>query len=408
MGTITTPEHEILEGETRNREPLETAGARRESNRFETTAGAAEHNGRMDWAAGKPRPQQPGVQEPAATMANEILSPPETDTPGGTALVAGTEGHELDSFLGKAFEEKPIWTGLYESIRDVFFPQRLPPLVLTSTPIPVPDRMKVKPNPLAIGISTAVNGAILAVLLFFVGRTIINAVTKPPENNTNIDVGTFQFKGPKGDQAGGGGGGGDHSIVDPIKGRLPKREKNPVEPPQTQTVEKPLLPVDPAIDVQKNLTLPDNPSLPNIGVTKSANVQLASNGEGGGTGIGTGYGGGIGSGNGNGYGPGSGGNAGGGLYKVGGGISAPVPINAVEAEFSDEARRAKYQGVCIVAVIVDAQGNPQNPHISRALGMGLDEKALEAVRKYKFKPAMKKDGTAVPVMIYVEVNFRLY
>ena len=163
-----------------------------------------------------------------------------------------------------------------------------------------------------------------------------------------------------------------------------------------------------AIDVQKNIVLPDNPNLPNIGVKNSFNVKLDSNGQGGGGGMGTGYGGGIGPGNGNGYGPGSGGNTGGGLYKVGGQVSQPVPLNNVEAEFSDEARRAKYQGVCIISVIVDAQGNPQNPRVVRALGMGLDEKALEAVRKYKFKPAMKDGKTPVPVMINVEVNFRLY
>ena len=92
---------------------------------------------------------------------------------------------------------------------------------------------------------------------------------------------------------------------------------------------------------------------------------------------------------------------------MGGGVSAPVPLNQVEAEFSDEARRAKYQGVCLISLIVDAQGNPQNPHVVRALGMGLDEKAIEAVKKYKFKPAMK-GNTPVPVMITVEVNFRLY
>jgi TonB family protein len=162
-----------------------------------------------------------------------------------------------------------------------------------------------------------------------------------------------------------------------------------------------------AIDVQKNITLPDNPMLPNIGVKSSANVIL-SNGEGGGGGMGTGQGGGLGSGNGNGWGPGSGGGAGGGLYRVGGGVSAPVPVFTPEAEFSDEARRAKYQGVCLVQFIVDTQGNPQNVHVIRTLGMGLDEKAVEAVRKYKFKPAMKDGKTPVAVMVNIEVNFRLY
>jgi TonB family protein len=85
-----------------------------------------------------------------------------------------------------------------------------------------------------------------------------------------------------------------------------------------------------------------------------------------------------------------------------------VPLFEPEAEFSDEARRAKYQGVCLVGLIVDAQGNPQNVHIVRTLGMGLDEKAMEAVRKYKFKPAMKDGKTPVAVYVNVEVNFRLY
>ena len=333
--------------------------------------------------------------------------PPMSDTESQAAALTG--GHEFDGFLGKAFEEKPIWLGLYESIRDVFFPPHLPPLELTSKPIPVPDRMAVKANPLAIGISSAVNILILLVLLFFVGKKIIETVAQQKLNATNVDGSVWQPKAPKaGDSNGGGGGGGEHSIVDPIKGHLPKIEKNPIAPPQVETVDKPKLAVDPSINVQANITLPDNPTLPNLGVTKSPNVTVLSGGQGSGSGIGTGSGGGLGSGNGNGYGPGTGGGAGGGLYHVGGGVSAPVPLNSVEAEFSDEARRAKYQGVCLISLIVDAQGNPQNPRVVRALGMGLDEKALEAVKKYKFKPAMKEGRTPVPVMITVEVNFRLY
>lgn len=97
-----------------------------------------------------------------------------------------------------------------------------------------------------------------------------------------------------------------------------------------------------------------------------------------------------------------------GLYKVGGRISAPEVLSTVNAEFSDEARRAKYQGVCLIGLVVDAEGNPQNVHVARALGMGLDEKALEAIRQYKFRPAMKDGTTPVPVAITIEVDFRLY
>jgi protein TonB len=337
-------------------------------------------------------------------MEDETLM---SDTESRAAALRG--GHEFDGLLGKSFEEKPIWTGLYESVRDVFFPVKLPPLQLTSTPIPVPDLMAVKANPWAVGIASGVNIAIVLILLFFVGKKIVEEVQKPKEITTNIDVGMFQPKAPKlKDSSGGGGGGGEHSIVDPIKGHLPKIQKVPLAPPQVETVLKPKLAIDPAINVQTNIQLPDNPNLPTLGVAKSPNVTIESGGQGSGSGIGTGQGGGLGSGNGNGFGPGSGGNTGGGLYHVGGGVSAPVPLNSVEAEFSDEARRAKYQGVCLISLIVDAQGNPQNPRVVRALGMGLDEKALEAVRKYKFKPAMKDGRTPVPVMITVEVNFRLY
>jgi TonB family protein len=309
--------------------------------------------------------------------------------PQAAAALAGS--HEFDGFLGKAFEEKPIWADLYESIRDVFFPVKLPPLELTSTPIPVPDRMAVKPNPWAIGISTGVNGAILLVLLIFVGRAVVNAVIKPKENVTTVDVPT-KFIAPKQDvQAGGGGGSPDK--MDASKGRVPPRVEH------TEMTAKLDVPI-PTIDVQKDIQIPDNPALPNFGMANSPNVKMGSLGNGSGAGVGNGHGGG--------YGDGTGGNIGGGLYRVGGGVSPPVALNSVEAEFSDEARRAKYQGVCLISLIVDAQGNPQNPRVVRALGMGLDEKALEAVRKYKFKPAMKDGKTPVPVMITVEVNFRLY
>jgi TonB family protein len=95
------------------------------------------------------------------------------------------------------------------------------------------------------------------------------------------------------------------------------------------------------------------------------------------------------------------------VYLIGNGVSGPVPLKIGEAEFSDEARRAKYQGICIVSVIIDAEGKPRNLHVVRGLGMGLDEKAMEAVSQYRFKPA-KKDGVPVPVSIKIEVNFKLF
>jgi len=393
MGTLTSGDYVTLEG----------AKVSSEIANLQTSEGSVEHNGVVDLKAERLRLEQAQPTGPAADMANELLIQPDTETDAAAALAAG---RGLDAFLGKAFDEKPLWVGLYENVRDFFFPPHLPPLELTSTPIPVPDRMAVKRNPWAIGISTTVNVGILLFAIWLGIKTVVNMV-KPAVTATNIDVGNFDLKAPKaGVAAGGGGGGGSHDIVDPIKGKLPDRMKDPITPPMTP-VDHPKMPEPAAIDVQKSIQLPDNPTLPNIGVTKSPNVSMASNGQGSNGGMGTGYGGGLGSGTGDGFGPGRGGNAGGGLYQIGGGVSAPVPIFQPEAEFSDEARRAKYQGVCLISLIVDAQGNPQNPRVIRALGMGLDEKALEAVRKYKFKPAMK-GNTPVPVMITIEVNFRLY
>lgn len=316
-----------------------------------------------------------------------------------------TDGHELDAFMGKAFEEKPIWRDLYDNLRDAFFPKKLPPLELTSQPIPVVDPMATKANPWSVGTSTVVNGAIIALLIYFGAKKIIPAVT-PPQVITPVDISDFKIKAPKmAVTAGGGGGGGTHDIIDPSKGHLPKIDPHPITPPMIPKVQ-PKLAIDPAINVQKDIKLPDN-NLPTIGVTNSSNVKLASNGQGSGGGMGSGSGGGLGSGNGNGFGPGSGGNTGGGVYRIGGGVTAPVALNEPEAEFSDEARRAKYQGEVMVTIIVDAQGNPQNARVVRPIGMGLDEKAVEAAMKYKFKPAMK-EGHPVPVYLTIAINFRLY
>ncbi|HME59198.1 MAG TPA: energy transducer TonB [Terracidiphilus sp.] len=95
------------------------------------------------------------------------------------------------------------------------------------------------------------------------------------------------------------------------------------------------------------------------------------------------------------------------LEKVGGKVSAPVIVHSVVPEFTDEARRAKYWGVVLVSIIVDAQGMPRDLHVVHPIGMGLDQKAIEAVKKFRFKPAMK-DGKPVPVKVTIEVNFRLY
>jgi len=207
----------------------------------------------------------------------------------------------------------------------------------------------------------------------------------------------------------GGGGGGDHDPLPAPKGHLPKPATEQITPPQiVMRNEKPKLTAQPTVVVPPQVHMAEN-HIPNLGTTSAAPLPAAppSNGTGSGGGIGSGSGGGVGAGHGPGVGPGSGGGIGGGVYKVGGGISAPQPISTPDPEYTEEARRAKTQGTCILWLIVDAEGRPRDIRVVRGLGFGLDVKAIEAVKQWRFEPA-QKDGKPVNVQISVEVGFRLY
>jgi len=92
---------------------------------------------------------------------------------------------------------------------------------------------------------------------------------------------------------------------------------------------------------------------------------------------------------------------------VGGGVIGPIPIYQPSPTFSEEAKKAKFSGVVTVSLIVDATGKPQNVHVTKGVGMGLDEKAVEAVKQYRFKPATE-NGKPVAVFENVEVNFKIF
>jgi TonB family protein len=94
-------------------------------------------------------------------------------------------------------------------------------------------------------------------------------------------------------------------------------------------------------------------------------------------------------------------------YKVGVNISPPVPLNEVEAEYSDYGRKKRITGICLIGLIVDANGVPQNVHVVKGLEPSMDENALDAARQLRFKPALRDGTTPVPVEISIEVNFVL-
>jgi len=144
-----------------------------------------------------------------------------------------------------------------------------------------------------------------------------------------------------------------------------------------------------------------------LGDPLSSVLGPPSNGTGSGGGIGSGSGGGVGSGHGPGVGPGWGGGIGGGAYRVGGGVTAPRVVFAPDPSFSEEARKAKFQGTVVLYVVVGIDGRAHDVRLIRSLGMGLDEKAIEVVGQWKFDPG-RKDGSPVAVQVNVEVSFRLY
>jgi TonB family protein len=151
--------------------------------------------------------------------------------------------------------------------------------------------------------------------------------------------------------------------------------------------------LDPKLIMDPTLAGPPDVQLPNVNLAQYGDplgrIGMASNGPGSGGGIGTGAGGGIGSGSGAGFGPGGGGGIGGGAFRVGGGMTAASLLTKVEPEYSEVARKAKYQGVVLLYVEIDPAGRATNIRVLHSLGLGLDEKAMEAVRKWKSNPVPK-------------------
>ena len=208
-------------------------------------------------------------------------------------------------------------------------------------------------------------------------------------------------------KSGGGGGGGDRTPIPASKGKVPEFAKTQLAPPMAVIPNtNPVLPVQPNLLGPPQLKLPEMASNMPWGDPQGVLGPL-SNGPGTGGGIGSGEGTGIGSGKGGGLGPGEGGGTGGGVYSVGGNVSAPIPIYKPEPAYSEQARKAKYQGTVVLWIIVDAQGGVRDVRVVKPLGLGLDEKAVEAVKTWKFKPAMR-NAVPVPVRVMVEVQFRLF
>ena len=201
----------------------------------------------------------------------------------------------------------------------------------------------------------------------------------------------------------GGGGGGERSSLPASRGKLPQLARRQFTPPSaTPRNLNPVLVMAPTLIAPVEIRTPEI-DLAQLGYPLGRDGPL-SNGPGTGGGIGSGHQGGVG----NNRGPGYGSEDGGGISATSatGRVSAPTVLYKVEPEFSEDARKAKYQGTVVLTIEVGEDGKPRGLRVVHGLGLGLDEKAIEAVSRWKFHPALR-NGRAVPAPATVEVNFRL-
>ena len=283
----------------------------------------------------------------------------------------------------------PWYKSIAGNIRELIHPEKLPPLELTSKPVPVKDLWGQGTNPKALASSLLVQAIGVALLLLLstnakVQKTIANVVLIAPAPPPKpIPVKPNQ-----------GGGGGARSPLPAMKVELPK--------PAPKVFTPPLVAIDhPALVLDASLIAPPDAWAAPTGAIGNPLGQI-----GGGGGFGSGGGNGNGRGTGVGNGTGSGGGNGGGVYSPGNGVTNPTIVTQTEPEYSDDARKAHLQGFVMLSIVVNTSGKATNIDVVKSLGMGLDEKAIEAVQRWIFKPGTSK-GVPVNVRAQVKVTFTL-
>jgi len=310
-----------------------------------------------------------------------------------------------------AVEWTPWFRVFWGNLRDIVVPPKLPPLKVTGPPVKVRDIWsKNEQFSRAQAASLTLHTLMAVLLLMPIIHRVSEAQVQTVKADVNvIDISPYLAQLPPGtDKAGGGGGGGERNPNPPTKGRLPRFSMTQLTPPMAVIRNpNPKLPAEPTVVVPPEIRVP-NPALPNYGDPLAA-LLSDSGGPGGGAGIGTGCCGGVGSGEGPGVGPGYGGGIGGGAFRAGrGGVGFPQCLYCPNPTYTEEARKAKYQGTVLLRAIITADGRATNIQVIKGLGLGLDEKAVEAVRSWRFKPATGPDGRPVPAWTPIEINFRIY
>ena len=316
-------------------------------------------------------------------------------------LHAGPRGNVKSELLVDWSEE----AGLWQNLRDLFFPSKLPPLQTTSQPIPVPEiwtknRQFSRVQAVSVLIHVVVIALVVLVPLLLPGwlsppvTKASNTMVTPLDDTISPYLAKIS---PSQQKA--GGGGGQHDQLPASKGRAPKFSWTQMARPMVRPPEHPQIAITPTILGNPNIKMP-NLNLPNWGdpLGKTSNESM-----------GQGRGNGLGNGNGNGLGPGEGWNTGGGIPNAGsGGYETPQCLYCPRPEYSDEAMKVKIQGTLELLVVVTVDGRATDVHVAKGLGYGLDEKAIEAVRTWRLQPALGPDGKPAATRELVEINFQLF
>ena len=277
----------------------------------------------------------------------------------------------------------------------------------------------------AAGVLHGMAGLLLIVMpwLGLVGASDTKELPKPVEPQVKLVY--LMMPGP----GGGGGGGGLREPLPPPPAKkkalmtFARRTPSPVPParprpaapappapprPETRIeptfVETPKLPAPPAVQAPVQTIAAD--PLENIGLPVEAPSSAPSRGPGVAGGVGSGSGQGLGEGTGGGIGPGSGGGTGGGPYQPGAGIDPPTLVKEIRPTYTDAARRQAIEGDVVLEIVVRNDGSVGSVRVRRTLGGGLEQKAIDAVRQWRFIPA-KRHGTPVDVVVDVSVEFKL-
>jgi protein TonB len=273
--------------------------------------------------------------------------------------------------------------------------------------------------------SSALHAGLIAVALWFSAGTDTAAVDETPPAPTRLVF--IMSPGP----GGGGGGGGLRNPFPPpkVQRRGPQRPRvsvpavtpkpvvttrrevekpkdpTPLVTPTPRPVERPLDPLPSRVLVAPVVAAAADPR-EREGVIEQTRDTAASQGPGVGGGAGAGQGTGNGEGLGAGIGEGAGGGTGGGPYRPGSGIQAPRLLREVKAEYTDEARRRGMTGDVVLEIVVRRDGSVGDVSVLKGLGSGLDQRAIAAVRQWRFDPARLR-GTPVDVIVEVAVEFTL-